>query len=83
MESHPHEDVALFITDLEMPKLGGREVIRRIREKDVYKDTPILVHTNMSNNAMESELFEIGANDIIAKINMLTLGNAILKELGK
>ena len=83
LASHPNENVSLFITDLEMPNLGGREVIRRIREKSIYKETPILVHTNMSNNAMESELFEIGANDIIAKINMLTLGNAILKELGE
>ncbi len=83
ISSHPNEKVDLFITDLEMPNMGGREVILRIKENSFYADTPILVHTNMSNNAMESELLEMGASDIIAKINMLNLGSAILKEIGK
>ena len=83
LKSHPNEQVDLFITDLEMPNMGGREVIVKIKESSFYENTPILVHTNMSNNAMESELMEMGASDIIAKINMLNLGNAILKELGR
>ena len=83
LNSHPQEPIDLFITDLEMPNMGGREVIVNIRERNLYKTTPILVHTNMSNNAMEAELLEIGALDIIGKINMLNLGNAIIKELGQ
>jgi len=83
LNSHPNEQVDLFITDLEMPNMGGREVIVKIKESSFYENTPILVHTNMSNNAMESELMDMGASDIIAKINMLKLGNAILKELGR
>jgi len=81
LESHPHEKVDLFITDLEMPNMGGREVIVNIRENELYQNTPILVHTNMSNNAMENELHEVGSTDIISKINMQNLGDAIIKEL--
>jgi two-component system chemotaxis response regulator CheV len=78
LKSHPNAEVDLFITDLEMPKMGGREVITAIREDQFYTNTPILVHTNMSNSVMNSELIKIGANDIIAKINLIKLGKAII-----
>ena len=83
INSHPHEKVDLFITDLEMPNMGGRELIVHLREREIYKQTAILVHTNMSNNAMENELSEVGADDIISKINMQNLGNAIIKMIGE
>ncbi|MDF1884058.1 chemotaxis protein CheV [Sulfurimonas sp. SAG-AH-194-C21] len=83
VESHPNENIDLFITDLEMPNMGGRELIVQLRKKEEYGNIPILVHTNMSNNAMESELLEIGATDIISKINMIKLGNSIIGVLGK
>ncbi len=82
LNAHPQEVVDLFITDLEMPNMGGREVILNIRENSIYDNTSILIHTNMSNNAMETELMEIGATDIIAKINMPRLGESILEVLG-
>jgi two-component system chemotaxis response regulator CheV len=83
VESHPDETIDLFITDLEMPNMGGREVIKKIREKSIYDNTPILVHTNMSNDAMEEELSAIGANGVIGKMNMLNLSEAIIKGLSK
>lgn len=33
----------IIITDLMMPKMGGSELVKRIRELDVFADTPILV----------------------------------------
>ena len=83
LDKHPGETVDLFITDLEMPKMGGRELILNIKARDVYKKIPILVHTNMSNNAMETELAEIGATGIIGKINMSKLGRGVIKLLSK
>ncbi|MCK4737142.1 MAG: chemotaxis protein CheV [Sulfurimonas sp.] len=83
IQSHPDETVDLFITDLEMPNMGGREVIKKIREENIYDSTPILVHTNMSNDIMDDELMRIGANGIIGKMNMLNLSEAIIKGLGK
>jgi two-component system chemotaxis response regulator CheV len=81
IESHPNETVDLFITDLEMPNMGGREVIKEIREKSIYDNTPILVHTNMSNDIMDDELMKIGANGVIGKMNMLNLSEAIIEGL--
>ena len=81
LKSHPNEKVDLFISDLEMPQMGGREVICNIREYPVYNDVPILVHTNMSNEAMETELIEAGGQKIVSKMDTVNLGNIIIEEL--
>jgi CheY-like chemotaxis protein len=33
----------IIITDLSMPRMGGAEFVSRVRELEVYSDTPILV----------------------------------------
>jgi len=71
------EDIALFITDLEMPILGGREVINQIRKQKEYDGINIIVHTNMSNDTMGNSLLEGGAQHIIGKVDMLALSEAI------
>ncbi len=71
------DDIGLFITDLEMPGMGGRELMEKIRADEAYEDIAIIVHTNMANDAMESALKDQGASAVIGKINMLSLGDAI------
>ena len=74
------DDIGLFITDLEMPVMGGREVIKIIRENKSYNHIKLIVHTNMSNDIMEDSLNNSGVDKIIGKVNMLKLGEAI-KEM--
>ncbi len=71
------ETIALFITDLEMPVLGGRDVIDKIRSEKKYDAINIIVHTNMSNDNMAESLHAAGAQAIIGKVNMLALSEAI------
>ena len=73
------EEIALFITDLEMPVLGGRDVIDTIRRDKKYDGINIIVHTNMSNDNMVDSLLKAGAQDIIGKVNMLALSESIQK----
>ena len=75
------EEISLFITDLEMPVLGGRDVIDNIRKEKKYDGINIIVHTNMSNDNMGDSLLTAGAQDIIGKVNMLALSEAILKYM--
>jgi len=75
----PTQEIGLFITDLEMPVMGGRDVIKYIREHEEYDNIKLIVHTNMSNDVMEDELRKSGIDDIIGKVNMLKLGEAIKK----
>lgn len=81
LDMHPDEIVDIFITDLEMPNMGVREVIMNIRKNDKFLNTPILVHTNMSNSVMDEELASIGSNGVISKLNMINLGEAMIKKL--
>ena len=71
------QEISLFVTDLEMPVLGGRDVIDNIRKDKQYNDLNIIVHTNMSNDNMADSLLKAGAQEIIGKVNMLALSEAI------
>ncbi len=55
----------LVILDLALPKLGGREVLRRLRARQ--DPTPVLVLT--ANNTIQSRVSELdqGADDYMAK----------------
>ena len=77
IEQSNHEDIGLVITDLEMPILGGKDVLKNIRENQKYDDLNIIVHSNMVNNVMQKELKELGANDIICKVDVDTLSHSI------
>ena len=79
LDRTPVEEIGLIVTDLEMPVMGGRDVIRWIRENQKFDSVKIIVHTNMSNDNMENELSKAGADAIIGKVNMLKLGEAITK----
>ena len=47
----------IIITDLSMPRMGGSELVRRIRKLEVFADTPILVlAARRSASDMEADL---------------------------
>lgn len=75
------EDIGLLVTDIEMPILNGKEVIKNLRSDSNYDDLNILVHTNMANDIMKNELINLGANDIVGKVDIHTLGMAIQKYI--
>ena len=77
LDTFDANDIGLIITDLEMPKMGGREVIDHIRQDQTYKDINIVVHTNMSNNITSNELINLGTSKIVGKINMEELSDTI------
>jgi len=77
LENIDIDNIALIITDLEMPILGGRELISLIRKQHKYDDINIIVHTNMSTSNTEATLLEAGANAIIGKVNMSHLSKSI------
>lgn len=72
-------EVGLIITDLEMPVLDGKNLIKNIREKSTFDNINIIVHTNMSNFVIKSSLIELGASEVITKIDMKDLSFYINK----
>jgi len=57
----------LVITDLEMPKFNGYEVVQSLRARPQTQDTPIVVMTTRAGEKHRQLAFDVGANAYIAK----------------
>ncbi len=60
-------DVDLVLMDVNMPKMDGYEVIKRIRAEPEHRDLPIIMVTAMASREDRLRAVTAGANDFIAK----------------
>jgi type II secretory ATPase GspE/PulE/Tfp pilus assembly ATPase PilB-like protein/CheY-like chemotaxis protein len=58
---------ALVILDLDMPRMGGREVLERLRSTAGTARLPVVVLTGTEAGEVEIELMERGADDYLRK----------------
>ena len=61
------EDVALILLDLNMPKLGGLEVLKIMDKDEELCKLPIIVFSTSSNEADVYACYESGANAYVNK----------------
>lgn len=61
------DEFEFFIVDINMPRMDGFELIRRIRDKFDYMSTPIMVLTTERGNDMKQKGREAGATSWIVK----------------
>ena len=61
------ERYRLIITDLEMPKLNGYEVIQGLRSREHTQETPVIVMTTRAGDKHRQMALNIGASSYIAK----------------
>lgn len=61
------EGADLLVTDLNMPVLDGRELIRRVSASPKLNGLPILVITSSGNEARRQELLDLGASAVLRK----------------
>ena len=57
----------LMFLDLQMPRMGGLEACRRIRENPEHQDIYIIVLTGMGQDEDAARALEAGANECAAK----------------
>ncbi len=62
--SSDHPD--LIVTDIQMPRMNGIEMIKRIREDGELRETPIIVMSAYGKRMIDDAL-EAGADDYIEK----------------
>ncbi|MBI1362417.1 MAG: response regulator [Proteobacteria bacterium] len=60
-------DIALVLTDLNMPNMNGLELIRNLRQLPAFKFTPILMLTTESDETKKMEGKQAGATGWIVK----------------
>ncbi len=61
------EHVDLVVLDLEMPRMGGREVLGRLRGNVRTAGVPVVVLTGSDEGSLEAQLMEEGADDYVRK----------------
>lgn len=57
----------LIILDLMMPILDGLETLKKIKEKDEYKNIPVIFLTAKANESSEIAGLNLGASDFLVK----------------
>lgn len=59
--------IDLILSDVHMPVMDGFEFIRRLREKGICKDVPVVIVTTEANEDRLNELMDLGASGYIRK----------------
>ena len=78
------QNYRLIITDLEMPKLNGYEVIQGLRSRTQTQQTPIIVMTTRAGDKHRQMALNIGASSYIAKpVDERALIQEIERLIGK
>lgn len=57
----------MVVLDLVMPRLGGEEVLKKIKGHDKWGTTPVVISTVRRETATLMRLMEMGATDYIMK----------------
>lgn len=75
------QKIALVLTDLEMPEMDGFTLTRQLKEDDLLKAVPVVIHSSLSGSANESHAKRVGADGYVAKFVPDELIRAISKAL--
>ena len=61
------DDIALIISDIEMPIMDGLKFLAELKNHKEYVTIPFIVHTNMANTSLSNKAKTLGANWVISK----------------
>ena len=78
----PLDQPAVVLMDLNLPKIGGLEVVRRVRANDGTRLLPIVILTSSDEEEDRLKGYEFGANSYVRKpVEFNAFANAV-KQLG-
>ena len=72
----------VVLLDLKLPRMGGFEVLRRMREDPVHETTPVVVLTSSSEDEDVVRSYKLGANSYVRKPVEFQLFNNAVRQLG-
>lgn len=79
LEKNRIGEIGLILLDLNMPKINGIEVLKKIRSTPRFKHIPVVVFTTSSNRNDILTCYEIGANAYVYKPIDYEAFNEIIK----
>ena len=75
------QKVAMVLTDLEMPEMDGFTLTRHLKEDDLLKNVPVVIHSSLSGSANESHAKRVGADGFVAKFVPDELVREVVKTI--
>ena len=57
----------VFLTDMEMPRMDGIELVNRLRSQPEFADSPIVMVTSRAGEKHRNMAIEAGADDHVVK----------------
>jgi CheY-like chemotaxis protein len=77
-----HENPAVILLDIKMPRMDGIEVLKAIRSDDKLKTTPVVILTSSREESDLMKSYELGVNAYVVKpVNFKDFICAV-KEIG-
>lgn len=73
---------AITLLDLKLPKIGGLEVLKQIRDNPLTKHYPIVILTSSNEEKDIIKSYDLGANSYIQKPIDFTEFSAAVTEIG-
>ncbi|MBN3493894.1 MULTISPECIES: chemotaxis protein [Vibrio] len=61
------ELVDAVVTDVEMPRMDGMHLVKRLRDSEAYKKLPIVMFSSLMSDDNRAKALALGANDTITK----------------
>ncbi|MCG6287528.1 chemotaxis protein [Vibrio vulnificus] len=55
------------VTDVEMPRMDGMHLVKRLRDSEAYKTLPIVMFSSLMSEDNRAKALALGANDTITK----------------
>ena len=77
------DQIALVLTDLEMPEMDGFMLTRRIRGDAQLREIPVVIHSSLTGTANEAHVKNAGASAYIPKFSPGELGEVLRKTLAE
>ncbi|MBA5761175.1 chemotaxis protein CheV [Vibrio sp. 404] len=69
------------VTDVEMPRMDGMHLVKRLRDTEAYSQTPIVMFSSLMSEDNRAKALALGANDTITKPEIGRMVNMMDKYL--
>ncbi|WP_186644531.1 chemotaxis protein [Fluviispira vulneris] len=73
--------VQLIVSDVEMPKLDGYSLVKRIRGNEKLKKMPIILHSSLTGDVNRDRAKQAGADAYVGKLNRKEIVEALKAAL--
>jgi len=75
------DKIAVVLTDLEMPEMGGFTLTRLIKHDARFKGIPVVIHSSLTGTTNENHVKGVGADGYVAKFSPRELAATLRRVL--